>query len=294
MGKRIDLLSRAFDWINDLLLGVMVVVTAYPILYVLLASISDPAELMAHHGILLKPYGFTLGAYALVFRNPMIPTGFMNTALYVITSTAISLVMTTMLAYVLSRKNFYWKNALMFFATFTMFFSGGMIPSFLMIQKLGIFNTRWAVILPGAISTYNLIVMRTSLMSLPDSLEESAKIDGASHWVILLRIVIPLSLPVLSVMLLFYGVDNWNSWFMPSIYLRKRELFPLSLIVREILMDSQTSNMMVEMDSAERGQNYSQIIKYTVIVISTFPILCVYPFLQKYFVKGVMIGAIKG
>lgn len=294
MGRRIDLLSRAFDWINDLLLGVMVVVTAYPILYVLLASISDPAELMAHHGILLKPYGFTFGAYALVFRNPMIPTGFMNTVLYVVTSTAISLVMTMMLAYVLSRKNFYWKNALMFFATFTMFFSGGMIPSFLMIQKLGIFNTRWAVILPGAISTYNLIVMRTSLMSLPDSLEESAKIDGASHWVILLRIVIPLSLPVLSVMLLFYGVDNWNSWFMPSIYLRKRELFPLSLIVREILMDSQTSNMMVEMDSAERGQNYSQIIKYTVIVISTFPILCVYPFLQKYFVKGVMIGAIKG
>lgn len=289
-----DGVSLAFSALNTCILTLLVIVTAYPMLYVLFASVSEPSLLMQHRGPLFMPLGFSTGAYKLVFKNPMVPTGYLNTLFYVVTTTAQCLVLTTVMAYVLSRENLYWRNSLMFMITFTMFFSGGMIPTFIVVKQLGIYNTRWAVIIPGAINTYNLIVMRTSMQAMPKGLDESAKIDGANHITILLRIVIPLSMPVIAVMTLYYGVASWNGWFQASIYLRKRELFPLQLIIREILLESDASDMMTELNSVDRNVNYTQLIKYAIVVVSSAPILCVYPFLQRFFVKGVMIGAIKG
>lgn len=286
--------ERTFNFFNYSFMCIMIIIMLYPMLFVLFASFSEPGQLLMHRGILLKPLGFTTGAYKLVFKNPMISSAYMNTLIYVISATSVSIVMTTLFAFVVSRQNLYWRNTMMIFVTLTMLFSGGMIPSFLVIKELNMINTRWALIIPGAISTYNLIIMRTSFLAIPASLEESAKIDGANDFIVLLKIIIPISKPVIAVMLLFYGVNNWNAWFDASIYLRKRELFPLQLVVREILIENKTADMMVELDSAERGNNYSELIKYSVIIISTVPILCIYPFLQKYFVKGVMIGAIKG
>jgi putative aldouronate transport system permease protein len=283
-----------FNIFNYLFMCIMIIMMLYPMLYVLCASFSEPGRLMVHRGILLKPLGFTTGAYKLVFKNPMISSAYVNTLIYVISGTSISIVMTILFAFVISRKNLYWRDIIMVFVTFTMLFSGGMIPSYLVVKELHLINTRWALIIPGAINTYNLIIMRTSFLGIPDSLEESAKIDGANDFIVLLKIIIPVSMPVIAVMLLFYGVSNWNAWFDASIYLRKRELFPLQLVVREILVESKTEEMMIELDSGERGNNYSELIKYAVVIISTVPILCIYPFLQKYFVKGVMIGAIKG
>lgn len=286
--------ERTFDIFNYLFMCSMIILTLYPMLYVLFASFSEPGQLMMHRGILLKPLGFTTGAYQLVFKNPMISSAYMNTLIYVISGTTVSIVMTTIFAFVVSRRDLYWRNAIMIFVTLTMFFGGGMIPTYLVIKELNLLNTRWALIIPGAISTYNLIIMRTSFLAIPTSLEESAKIDGANDFIVFLKIIIPISMPVIAVMLLFYGVSNWNAWFDASIYLRSRELYPLQLVVREILLESKTADMMIELDSADRGNNYSELIKYSVVIISTVPILCIYPFLQKYFVKGIMIGAIKG
>ena len=179
----------------------------------------------------------------------------------------------------------------MFFIVFTMFFSGGLIPMYLLMQNLSLINTRWAMWLPGMIGTTNLIIMRTSFKAIPSSLEESARIDGANDFVILYRVIVPLSKPVIAVMLLYYGVGHWNSWFNAMIYLQDRNLYPLQLILREILIDSTTDVIELGGDDSEP---IAQTIKYATIMVATVPILCVYPFLQKYFVKGVMIGAIKG
>lgn len=271
----------------------LVIVTLYPMLYVVFASFSDPNRLAAHRGLLLGPLGFTFGGYKLVFANPNIPMGYVNTIFYVIIGTLISMILTTIFAFVLSRRNLYWKTPMMVMVVITMYFSGGLIPMYLVVRMLGMLNTRWALLLPGAISTWNLIVMRTSFMGIPASLEESAYIDGANDLTILTRIVIPLSVPVMAVMVLFYSVGSWNSWFPASIYLKNRLLFPLQLIIREILIINNTNDMLIEVDNVDRG-NFQELVKYAVIVISTIPILMVYPFLQKYFVKGIMIGALKG
>jgi putative aldouronate transport system permease protein len=201
--------------------------------------------------------------------------------------------MTSFGAYALSRQHVMWKNPVMFLIVFTMFFSGGLIPTYLLIQDLGMLNTRWALIIPSAMSAYNLIIMRTSFQSVPVSLEESAKLDGASDFTVLFRVILPLSMPVVAVMILFYGVAHWNSWFSALIYLRKRELYPLQLILREILITSSTESMMTSVGGADKTP-IGETIKYATIIVATGPILLLYPFLQKYFVKGVMIGAIKG
>jgi len=271
----------------------LVIVTLYPILYVVFASFSDPNLLAAHRGLLIKPLGFTLGGYSLVFANPNIPMGYLNTLFYVLVGTAINMFMTIVFAFVLSRRKLYWKAPLMVMVVITMYFSGGLIPLYLVIRQIGLLNTRWSLLLPAAISTWNLIVMRTSFQGIPASLEESAYIDGANDLTILLRIVLPLSVPVIAVMVLFYAVGNWNSWFSASIYLKNRALFPLQLIIREILIINNTNDMLTEVDNVDRG-NFQELVKYAVIVIATVPILTVYPFLQKYFVKGVMVGALKG
>lgn len=286
--------DRIFDAVNSLLLTSLMIMTLYPFLYVIFSSFSESNKLMAQTGLLLKPAGFSLASYEAVFQNPMIFSGYRNTIFIVVVATAYNIVMTSMGAYALARKNFYWRKYINGMVIFTMFFGGGLIPHFLLIRSLGMYNTLWALIIPGAISTWNLIIMRTAFASIPDSLIESAQIDGAPEFTILFKIVIPLSLPTIAVMVLYYGVAHWNSWFSAMIYLRKRELYPLQLILREILINSNTEAMMGSGSGAEEKEAISETIKYATIMVATFPILCAYPFLQKYFVKGVMVGALKG
>lgn len=295
--------ERIFDIINAFILIILCIICIYPMLYVVFASFSDPIELMKHRGFILWPLGDpTIEGYRLVFQNPSITTGYKNTIIYVVAGTAINIFMTSLGAYVLSRKNVLWKNLMMFIVTFTMFFSGGMIPTYLLIKDLNMLDTRWAILIPGAISTYNMIIMRTAFAAIPDSLEESAKIDGANDFLVLFRIILPLSTAVLAVMVLFYGVDHWNEWFNASIYLRDRSLLPLQVIMREILIENDMQSM-GDVGSALGGADIQagadvvyfarQLVQYCTIVVATAPILALYPFLQRYFVKGVMIGSLK-
>jgi putative aldouronate transport system permease protein len=288
--------DKIVDAIIILVLTLLMIICIYPLIYVLFASLSDPKRLMQHQGILLAPLGFTLKGYKMVFKNPNILTGYINTIFYVVAGTAINLFMTSISAYVLSRKNLLWGNAMMFMVTITMFFSGGLIPYYLLVKELGMLNTVWAMIIPGAISVWNLIVMRTSFMAIPESLMESARIDGANEFTILFRIVLPLSKATLAVIGLFYAVGHWNSWFNAMIFLRDRKLYPLQLILREILISNDTKSMTMIQDASQLSDEnaYKTLVQYCTIVVATVPILCVYPFLQKYFVKGVMIGSIKG
>ncbi len=271
----------------------LMVATAYPLLYVLFASVSDPAELMRNRGALTAPLGFSLAAYQAVLENPMIAIGYRNTLFYVIAGTTLNLTLTVLGAYALSRKNVLLKNWIMFGIVFTLFFSGGIIPSYLLVsQTLGLQDNPFALILPGAISTWNLIVLKTAFEGVPVALEEAARMDGANDFQILWNVFIPLSLPVLAVITLFYTVAHWNAWFGALLYLRNREWYPLQMVLREILITSSTESMTTGVSSGD-VMPIAETIKYATIVVATLPILFVYPFLQKYFVKGVLIGAIK-
>jgi len=284
---------KAFNVLNILFMLFISVVTLYPMLYVIFASFSQPSDFLMHEGLLLRPLGFTTDIYKMVFKNPMILKGYMNTIFIVVVGVAFNIFFTSIGAYFLSRKNVMLKKFVMFFIVFSMYFSGGLIPFYFTVRDIGLDNSLWALIIPGAIGTSNMIIMRTAFMSIPDSLSESAEIDGANHFSILFRVVIPLSLPTMAVMVLYYGVGHWNSWFNALIFLRKREMFPLQLILREILITNSTLDMSIGVDAGDQ-ELIGDLIKYAVIVVATVPILCLYPFLQKYFVKGVMIGALKG
>ncbi|MGG6312437.1 carbohydrate ABC transporter permease [Paenibacillus macerans] len=286
-------LDRLFNVVNYALMLLLVVATLYPLLYVLFASFSDAAQLLAHKGLLWKPVGFSLEAYRSVLANPGIGIGFRNTLFIVVFGVIVNLFMTALGAYVLSRKNVMWNKVFMFIIVFTMFFGGGLIPMYLVVKGVGLLDSLWSTILPFAISTFNLIIMRTSFMGIPDSLEESAKIDGANHFTILFRIIIPLSMPVIAVMILYYAVDKWNGWFYASVFIKSRELFPLQLVLREILIANSTESMSAGASAGDRFQ-IGETIKYATIIVATAPIMCVYPFLQRYFVKGVMVGSLKG
>jgi putative aldouronate transport system permease protein len=282
-----------FGIFNICFLLFLTLITLYPFLYVAFASLSNPSNLASHSGLLLWPLGFNIDGYISVFKNPNIITGYTNTIIYVVVGTIINVFMTALGAYVLSRKGVMLRDTIMMMIVFTLFFSGGLIPNYLLVRSLGMFDTMWALILPGAISTYNLIIMRTSFAAIPDSLEESARIDGANDITILFKIVLPLSQAVISVMILFYAVAHWNSWFSAMIYLRNRDAYPLQLFLREILINSSTDSMITGSSGSDK-EAISEIIKYCTIIIATLPIIAVYPFLQKYFTKGVMIGAVKG
>ncbi len=284
--------ERLFDGCNAVLMAGLIFVTVYPFLYVVFASFSNPDLISAHAGALFWPLGWETGGYKLVFKNALIYSGYANTIFYVLVGTGINMVLTLFAAYALSRKSFLLKKTIMMGIVFTMFFSGGLIPSYLIVKGLGLYDSRLAVILPGAMSAWNMIIMRTSFLDLPDSIEESAKLDGANDFQILFRIVVPISKAVLAVMVLFYAVGHWNAWFNAMIYLNSRAKFPLQVILREILIANSTDSMLGGSDNF--GTSLDIIIKYACIVVATLPVLCLYPFLQKYFVKGVMIGAVKG
>ncbi|WNQ11863.1 carbohydrate ABC transporter permease [Paenibacillus aurantius] len=285
--------ERLFQLVNNTLLLILCLVTLYPFLYVLFASLSEADRLVQHRGLLMYPLGFSFQAYELVFNNPMLIRGYLNTLFYVVVGTAFNIFMTALGAYGLSRQSLMLKNPIMMMIVFTMFFGGGLIPTYLLVSELGMLNSRWALIIPSAISTYNLIIMRTAFQGISVHLEEAAKIDGANDYTILFRLILPLSLPVIAVMVLFYGVSHWNSWFTALVYLRDRDLFPLQLVLREILITSSTDAMTTDVQGMDKA-GISEVIKYAMIIVSTVPILFLYPFLQKYFVKGVLIGAVKG
>ncbi|PYI56935.1 carbohydrate ABC transporter permease [Paenibacillus flagellatus] len=280
-----------FDVCNVFFMLLLMFATLYPFWYVLIASISEPGWIAMTRGMIWLPHGFNLASYKAVFSNPIIQSGYMNTLFVVIVGTALNMIMTSFGAYALSRQHVMLKNAIMFMIVFTMFFGGGLIPSYILVTSLGMLDSLWALIIPVAVGSFNLIIMRTAFQAVPVSLEESARLDGANDFTILFRVVLPLSLPVVAVMILFYGVSHWNSWFGALIYLRHREQYPLQLILREILISNSTDSMTV--DSGGDKLQVAMTIKYATIIVATGPILLLYPYLQKFFVKGVMIGAIK-
>lgn len=287
--------EKMFDLLNGAIMILLMLLCLYPLLYVAFASISEGTRLISHSGLLIKPLGVNFSSYKMVFENPMILQGYGNTLFIVIVGLIVNLLMTSLGAYFLSRKGMYWKKSITMFIVFTMFFGGGLIPFYLTIKGLNLNDTLWAVIIPYAINTYNLIIMRTSFEAIPESLEEAAKMDGGNDFDVLFKIVLPLSMPVIAVMILYYGVAHWNSWFPAMMFIRKRELYPLQLILREILIENNTDAMMTNAGvNIEDYLTATLTVKYATTMIATIPILCVYPFLQKYFAKGVMIGAVKG
>jgi putative aldouronate transport system permease protein len=282
--------DKVFSVIVYAVMGIITVLCFYPMMHVIFSSISDPMKLMLHTGVMLRPLGFSLEGYKVVFQNPNIPTSYLNTLFYVLLGTSINMILSTMGAYALSRKGYMFKKTITFLIIFTMYFSGGLIPNFILVKELGLYNSVWAIVLPGAISTWNLIVMKTSFQNIPASLEESARIDGANDFVILLKIFLPVAKATMAVMILFYAVGHWNQWFNSMIFFRDRSKFPLQLIMREILISNSTSgNTILDTDT----MFLEEVIKYATIVVSTVPILCIYPFAQKYFMTGVMMGSLK-
>lgn len=285
---------RIFSIVNYILLLLVVFITLYPMYYVFIVSISN-GTYVSRGAVHFLPKGITLSAYKTVFDNSDIWRAYLNTIIYTTLGTAINIVLSSMCAYPLSRKEFYGRSVFTFIIAFTMFMSGGMIPLYLVVLKLGLIDTMWAIVLPPAINTFNMIIMRTFFQGIPISLQESAFLDGANDLIILWKIILPLSKPIMATMILFYAVQHWNSFFSALIYLNSKSKYPVQILLRNIVIagefaDQQTSIGSVESNFAVVATNY----KYAVIIISVIPILLVYPFLQKYFAKGVMVGALKG
>lgn len=284
--------SVLFDAVNVLLLAVIVVVTVYPILYVIFASFSNGDRLLAHSGLLWKPLGFTAAGYKMVFKDPMIVRGYLNTIFVVVVGSFVSMAITVLASYFLARKEVVGQKAIMIYIIITMFFSGGMIPFYFTVRSLGLYNSIWALVFPSAVNTFNLIVMKTNFQGVPDGLIEAAILDGADHFRILASVVLPLVKPILAVISLYYIVGRWNEWFYAMMFLQDRVKYPLQLVLRGILIANDTNAMSAGTGFGDQ-EAVSESIKYGVIVVATVPILCIYPFLQKYFVKGTMVGAVK-
>jgi len=286
--------DKIFGIVNAVMLILILAIVLYPLIFVISASVSN--QLAVSSGRMwLFPKEFTLVGYQKVFQNREILVGYGNTILYAVVGTSINLVMTILAAYPLSRRSFAGKNVIMFIMVFTMFFSGGMIPTYLIIKNIGMLNTMWSLVIPNAVAVWNIIIMRTFFKeSVPVEVQEAAMIDGCSHTGILLRVMLPLSMPILAVMTLFYCVDHWNSYFSALIYLTDRAKFPLQLILREILIQNQMDKMAGAATSLSEQIMYGQAVKYAVVVVANLPVFLLYPFLQRYFVQGMTIGAIKG
>ncbi|MCL2035385.1 MAG: carbohydrate ABC transporter permease [Oscillospiraceae bacterium] len=286
--------DRAINFIIGFVLLILAIICVYPMIYVIFASFSSPLPLTQHTGLLFHPLEPTIKGYEVALRYNNIWSGYRNTVFVVACGTAINMFVTILAAYTLSRKELYLRKALNLFCLFTMFFSGGLIPTFLVVKNIGLIDNIFALILPVAVNTWNLIILRTAMKGLPKSLEESARIDGASDISVLFFIIIPVIKATLAVLTLYYLVSHWNSWFNAMLYLKDREKFPLQLILREILI-SNTSNAASSASASMEGiDRYKTLVKYCTTVIATLPILFIYPFLQKYFVKGVLIGSVKG
>lgn len=286
--------DRVFEVVVTVVAALLLVVILYPLLFVLAASFSDP-DLVLRGKVFLWPKGFTVTAYKMVFENDEIWLGYRNSLFYTIVGTAINIVLTVMAAYPLSRKDMPGRGFFSLVIIFTMYFNGGLIPTYLLVRDLGMYNTVWAVMIPSAITTYNLLVAKTFFEnSIPVELYESAMLDGCSNIKMLYKIALPLSKAILAVLVLYYGVANWNSYFPALIYLHNKTLQPLQIVLRNILLLSQTEQIGSNTVGMGDKIKMAEAIKYSVIVVSSIPVLLLYPFVQRYFVKGVMIGAVKG
>ncbi|MFF5339557.1 carbohydrate ABC transporter permease [Streptomyces althioticus] len=282
---------RVFQGVNGVILTLVVLITLYPFVNIVARSFSGEKEIRAGD-VTLWPKGFNLTTYEIVFSDSMFWRNYGNTVLYTVVATAVAMVLTTCYAYVLSKHHLKGRGALVGIAVFTMFFTGGLIPNYVLITSLGLKNSVWAIALPNAISVFNLLVMKAFFESLPSELEEAAQIDGLSTYGTLLRIVLPLSKAVVATMVLFYSVSFWNSWFSAFLYMDRTELMPVTVYLRNLLAGATGGT------AAGAGtENLTQVnanIQAVTIVLTSLPILCVYPFVQRYFVSGVMLGAVKG
>ncbi|WMT39469.1 carbohydrate ABC transporter permease [Paenibacillus sp. D2_2] len=294
---RRDKIFLAFTYLFVILAFIVVF---YPLLYMLSASISDP-KYVASGEMWLWPKGITLDGYKRVFENTSIWVGYGNTILYTVIGTTINLVVTLPAAYALSRKDFVGRNFFMGMFMVTMFFSGGLVPSYLLIKSLGMINTMWAIVIPSAASIWNIIVSRTFFQgSIPPELQDAAQVDGCTNMRLFIKIILPLSMPIIAVMALFYGVGHWNNYFSAMIYLNDAGKYPLQLVLRQILVLQEMSAQgggAIDTSTAAAMNSKAEIaalVKYAVIIVATIPVIVIYPFLQRYFVQGVMIGSVKG
>ncbi|MEU1850802.1 carbohydrate ABC transporter permease [Streptomyces sp. NPDC019990] len=282
---------RVFQRVNGLILTLVVLVTLYPFVNILARSFSGERQIRAGE-VTLLPKGFNLTTYEIVFQDSMFWRNYGNTVLYTVVATAVAMVLTTCYAYVLSKKNLKGRGALIGVAVFTMFFTGGLIPNYILVTSLGLKNSVWAIALPNAISVFNLLVMKAFFENLPTELEEAAQIDGLSTYGTLLRIVLPLSKAVVATMVLFYSVSFWNSWFSAFLYMDRTDLMPVTVYLRNLIQGATGGG-----NAGAGAEQLSQVganIQSVTIVLTALPILCVYPFVQRYFVSGVMLGAVKG
>lgn len=287
--------DKIFIILVYVLLSAVMIIVLYPLIYIISASFSDPQAVVSGK-VVLWPVDVTLRGYKAVFKNPKILTGFLNSFIYMGVGTVVNLIMTMLCAYPLSRKEFTARNKIAALFVFTMYFSGGLMPTYMVVSKLGLINTRWAMIIPSAMSTYNMIIARTYMVnSIPDELYEAAQIDGCSPFKYLLKVIVPLSKPILAVLALYYGIAKWNNYFDAMLYLNDASLQPLTIVLREILIQNQIDpTMLTDASALSKLQGMTELLKYAVIVVASVPVLAIYPFVQKYFVKGVAIGAVKG
>ena len=293
--------SRIFNFCNILFFALIMIVCILPVWHVFCASFSNASWVMNQRGLIWYIKDFTLNGYQLVFNDNSIWTGYLNTFIYVIGTTVLGMFLTVMAAYALSRKDFIWANPLMLIISFTMLFSGGIVTLYILVtQTLNMYDSRWALILPNCMSAFYLILVRTAMQNVPDSLEESAMLDGAGRFTILFQIMLPLIKATLATVILYYVIGNWNSWSNAMIYIRSEDKKPLQLILKALLVDTNSSsNANVDISVLASGESgdavlYKQLMKYCTIMVSTVPMFIFYPFIQKYFESGVMIGAIKG
>ena len=289
--------DRIFDAVNLLLLTIVCLVILYPLYFVVIASVSEP-NAVNRGQVIFWPEGITLLGYSKLFQDKTIWSGYANTFFYTFFGTVLDVVVTTCAAYALSRRDLVGRKLLMRYFIFTMYFSGGLIPLFVQINRMGLYNTRWVLIVLGTVSVYNLIIARTFFeTTIPDELLEAARLDGCSDLKFFVSVVLPLSTAVIAVLVVYYGVGHWNQYFNALIYVSKKEYYPLQIVLREILIQSrQTEAVVTEGQIAEliERNRYAELIKYGVIVVSSLPVMILYPFAQKFFVKGVMLGAVKG
>lgn len=290
--KKLSFGDKAFEIIVIVLVVAMCIMVIYPIYYMFIVSISSGNAVLRGE-VTLLPKGINSGAYKAVLSNQYVPKAYINTIVYTIIGTLISVAVTALCAYPLSRKQFYGRKVLTAFIVFTMFFDAGMISNYMVVRSTNLLNTIWSIVIPGAVNVWYMIIMRTFFEGIPEELFESARLDGANDLTIFGKMVLPLSKAVLSTMVLFYAVGFWNQWLQPLIYLNDRDKFPMQLILRNIVLGADAAlsqAMSASTDAATMGLN----IKYAVIFVTILPILVIYPFVQKYFVKGVMVGSVKG
>jgi putative aldouronate transport system permease protein len=285
--------DKAFLFTIYVILSIMLIVVLYPLIYILSSSFSSPAAVTSGR-VWLWPVDLSINGYEKLFHTPKIMTGYANSLFYTAAGTLISVVLTIMISYPLSRKTFFGRNVLMMMITFTLLFSGGLIPTYMVVREMGLIDTRWAVLIPNAIWVWQVIIARSFFQtSIPDELIDSSEMDGCSDFRFIRSVVVPLSKPIIAVLVLMYAVGQWNAYFDALIYLKSANLFPLQLILRSIIIENNSSGVMDAMKLVER-QQLTELLKYSLIVIATLPVLIIYPFVQRYFVQGMLVGSVKG